>query len=295
MARDMLETLANDASASESLQAAVERAQRSTVKVRINHQAGGSGIVWDHHVIVTNAHVAMRSPIEIVTFEDVSLPGEVIARRAQDDLAAIRVQADSMSTAMVGNSATVRPGHVVFSLGNPLGMTTSLAVGVVHAIGLPAPGRRHALIQADIRLAPGYSGGPMLDAAGAVIGVNTMVSGGLGLAIPSNMVADFLATHSRPRLGVTLEPVTFPRERQAAAAGLLITGVLPGSLAERRHLYVGDIIIGINNQATGRPEELADALRQAPSARIELLRGSGVVTIEVELTGWPPSSAKRAA
>jgi serine protease Do len=291
----MLETLANDASASESLQAAAERAQRSTVKVRINHQAGGSGIVWDNHVIITNAHVAMRSPIEIVTFEGVSLAGEVIARRAQDDLAAIRVQADSMPTARVGNSSTVRPGHVVFSLGNPQGMTTSLAVGVVHAIGRPAPGRRHALIQADIRLAPGYSGGPMLDAAGTVIGVNTMISGGLGLAIPSNMVTDFLATASRPRLGVTLQPVTFPHERQAAAAGLLVTSLLPESPAERGGLYVGDIIVGINNQAVGHPEELAEALRQTSSARIEVVRGNGIVTGEVELTGWQPSSVKRAA
>jgi len=295
MVSEVLNTLGVDTGVSESLRQIAEQAQRSTVQVRIGQHAGGSGTVWADGLIVTNAHVAVRSPIEVVTWDGLSVGGEVIFRRPQDDLAAIRVETDRLIPAEIGDSSAVRPGDFIFSLGNPMGMTNSLAVGVVHAIGRPAPGRNHALVQADIRLAPGYSGGPMLDAAGRVIGVNAMISGGLGLAIPSNAVSAFLAETSRPRLGIALQPVSFPTGRQSSGVGLLVTEVLDGSRASTAGIYVGDIIVAVNDQPTARPQELASAMREAPTVRTHILRGSTVIAVEVQLTGGQPSSTKRAA
>jgi serine protease Do len=295
MANDFLHGLAGEADLSESLRQVAEVALQSTVRVRIGRHAGGSGTVWGHGVIVTNAHVAVRSPIEVVTADGLSMAGEVIARGPQEDLAAIRVKSGSLIPAEIGDSSSIRPGDFVFSLGNPMGMTNSLAAGVIHAIGRPAPGRTHALVQADIRLAPGYSGGPMLDAAGTVIGVNTMISGGLGLAIPSNAVAEFLQTSSRPRLGVALQPVTFPTGRQSSGAGLLITEVLPDSLASSAGIYVGDIIVAVNEKTVTRPHELATLLAESSIVRIHLLRGSNVVSVDMQLSGGQLSSTKQAA
>ena len=295
MASEYLNSLLENGGGSGDLHEVAERAQRSTVQIRIGRHAGGSGTVWQEHVVVTNAHVAVRNPIEVVTSDGLSMTGEVIARHPQDDLAAIRVEAGSLVPAVVGDSSKVRPGQLVFSVGNPMGMANSLAVGVVHAIGRPAPGRSHALVQADIRLAPGYSGGPMLDAGGNVIGINTMISGGLGLAIPSNGVGEFLATSSRPRMGLTLQPVTFPAGRQSSGAGLLLTEVLVGSPAALAGLYVGDIIVAANDGATARPQDLASALRDPSPVRVQVLRGSRMVSIAVHLGGAEASSAKRAA
>jgi serine protease Do len=295
MVSEVLNRFGDNAGLSESLRRVAKLAQKSTVQVRVGRRAGGSGTIWADGLVVTNAHVAVRSPIEVVSSNGSSMAGEVISRRPRQDLALIRVEGDGLFPAEIGDSSTVRPGDFVFSLGNPMGMTNSVAIGVVHAVGQPAPGQRHALVQADIRLAPGYSGGPMLDAAGQVIGVNTMISGGLGLAIPSNAVASFLAESSRPRLGVALQPVTFPTGRQSFQAGLLVTEVLDDSRASTAGICVGDIIVAANDHPTPRPQELADVLGDAPILRVHVLRGSSVLTVEVLLTGGQPSSTKRAA
>jgi serine protease Do len=92
----------------------------------------------------------------------------------------------------LGNLATLRPGHLVLAIGHPFGLTNAVTAGIVHAVGairsaweLPPRSRRLSWIQADIMLAPGNSGGPLLDIEGRVIGINTMVAGGLALAVPA--------------------------------------------------------------------------------------------------------------
>lgn len=284
-----------DTDLSDSLRLLADMARISTVQVRIGEHAGGSGIVWESNAIVTNAHVAVRSPIDIITHDDVRLVGEVQHRRPQADLALIRVQAEALVPAPVGDSSRIRTGDLVFSFGHPIGVANSFAAGVIHTVGHPAPGRSHPLIQADVRLAPGYSGGPMLDASGAVIGVNTMISGGLGLAIPSNAVTEFLAESCRPRLGVAVRPVTFPAARQGSDAGLLITEVVRESPAAAAGLCIGDIIVRLNGKPIGRGEDIAAGIGNAALAPIEVLRGDYVVCLEVRLDGGQPSSTKRAA
>ena len=138
-------------------------------------------------------------------------------------------------------------------------------------------------VQAGVRLAPGSSGGPLADAAGRVIGINTMVAWKLALAIPSDAVLEFLAGGTSNReasenwLGVTLYPVQVPRDgyRSAKTFGLVVLHVEPGSPASRASLLPGDILLGGDDKPFSVLEDLSRALRgEGPrTLRLEFLRG----------------------
>ena len=129
----------------------------------------------------------------------------------------------------------MKPGEIVWAVGNPLGRTGAVAMGSIHAVGPMRMGSRRDWIQADVRLAPGNSGGVLANADGEVIGINTMVFGGLGLAIPSNEARSFVGGEFESvRLGVEMIPIN---------EGLLVVGIEGGSLAERSGMLVGDIIL----------------------------------------------------
>src|SRR5258706_12605695 len=104
------------------------------------------------------------------------------------DLASLKIGATGLPAATPGDSSALRVGELVIAVGNPMGFIGALTTGVVHAL----PNRKR-WVAADVRLAPGNSGGPLADAQGCVIGINTMIAGGLALAVPSNVVAEFLA------------------------------------------------------------------------------------------------------
>lgn len=219
---------------------------------------GGSGIVWRADgLIVTNAHVAREGRMRVRLAGGGEYRGEVTERNARRDLAVVRIPASGLEAAVAGDSDSLRPGELVIAVGNPLGMAGAASTGVVQANG------HGDWIRADVRLAPGNSGGPLANARGEVIGVNAMIAGGLALAVPSNTVARFLAGAERetPRIGVTLRPVI-----AAGKAGLLLLGVDRGSPAERAGLLTGDVIVLIERRPVAGLDDLPEALRQADPA-----------------------------
>ncbi len=120
----------------------------------------------------------------------------------------LKLRASNLSAAPWRESASLRSGELAVAVGNPLGFVGALTTGVVHGAGPIRGLGRRPWVHAAIRLAPGNSGGPLADAAGRVIGVNTMVvAGGLALAIPSELVMRFLKHGSRPTLGIAIQPV----------------------------------------------------------------------------------------
>ena len=165
--------------------------------------SGGAGIAWgDSGLIVTNAHVATGRDVTVVAGDGRSVRGEVVARNVRRDLALIRAPDLVLPGAPLGDPARLRPGALVFAVGHPFGVRDAVSAGVLQAVGrLPrgfAPNGHggHTWVQADVRLAPGNSGGPLADAAGRVIGVAAMIVGGLALAVPAGDVNALLATRS---------------------------------------------------------------------------------------------------
>lgn len=167
--------------------------RETTVEVRDHGRGAGSGIIWrSDGLIVTNAHVARADRATIVLWDGRAFDGVVTARDPRHDLAtiAIDVRGAPLPRASVGHPTDLRTGDLVVALGHPLGIAGALAVGVVHTV--EARGGAPRWIRADIRLAPGNSGGPLADARGRVVGVNTLIANGLGVAVPVTTVHRFL-------------------------------------------------------------------------------------------------------
>ena len=255
-----------------------ESLRRSTVQVRDGRRSDGSdgsGVIWNTSgLIVTNAHVARSPRMTVELWDGRTYPAQLQKRDARRDLAALSVDGRQLPAATAGDSTRLRAGEIVIAVGNPLGFTGALSTGVVHATGpLQELGHRN-WVQAAIRLAPGNSGGPLADALGRVIGINTMVvSGGLALAVPVNTVEQFLRAGAPVQLGVTVQPVRLPRARQGI--GLVVMEVEDGSPADSASLRMGDVLTGANGRPFQSPDDLLDAIEQSAGAAmsIEFVRG----------------------
>ena len=193
-----------------SLSTVAEAVRLSVVQVRPD-ASGGAGVVLSRGgelVVVTNAHVAQGRPgdrIHVVSHGRMVHPALIERMDDRRDLALLTLRPrlvsgmGELSPATLGNVSPLRPGHLLVAVGHPFGLANAVTAGVVHSVG-PIPneleraiGRRGlSWIQADIRLAPGNSGGPLCDIEGRVVGINTMVAGGLALAIPAAEVRAFL-------------------------------------------------------------------------------------------------------
>jgi serine protease Do len=258
-----------------------ELLQRSTVQVRSGRWGGGSGVIWrPDGLIVTNAHVVRGPRASVELWDGRQLDGEVLAADPRRDLAALRVQANDLPAAPIGDSDVLRVGQLVVAVGNPLGLTGALTVGIVHAIA-PTRRDRQTWVQADVRLAPGNSGGPLADVQGRVLGINSMIAGGLGLAVPSNAVTTFLqGQEQRPHLGVVLQPVVV-RVRRQEIAGMLVLETQTGSPAEAAGLIVGDVLIGSGGRFFADPAGLTTVLQAIGTGSIvhlDILRGGEHIT-----------------
>jgi serine protease Do len=177
-----------------------EKLRRSTVQVFDGRRGAGSGVIWRADGwIVTNAHVARGNSARVRFADGRTIEAEVIGRAAERDLAALYVAASDLPAAEIGASTAVRVGEIVLAAGSPFGVRGAVSAGVLHGIGsVPRVGKQRWL-QADLELAPGNSGGPLADANGRVIGINSMIAMGLGLAIPSQEVEQFLRRVMRRR------------------------------------------------------------------------------------------------
>lgn len=254
-----------------------EYLRRSTVLIHAGGRGNGSGVIWSSDgTIVTNAHVARGSQVNVQLWDGREFTAGVTSRDPRHDLAELRFSATSLPAAIAADSSQVRPGELAIAIGNPLGFVGALTTGVIHAVG-PLRGLGHQTwIQADVRLAPGNSGGPLADARGHVIGINTMVAGRLALAIPSNAVSSFLsAGPSDTWLGVTVRPVRVPRLSGVGAFGMLLLEVDSGSPAAAASLLPGDILLGTEQEPFTSTDDLSRALDGSGPRllRLEFLRG----------------------
>lgn len=287
---------------SDSMAAAVEKGGAATVLVAGRRRMPASGIAYAPDLILTADHVIERDDdIPVMLPDGTELVAKLAGRDPGNDLAVLRL---GSAVAAVAEPAPqeARIGQLVLALGRPSPDGIQASLGVISAVGGPVRTGRGGLLERYLRTDavpyPGFSGGPLVDTAGRIVGLNTSgLARGASLAIPVGLawqVAETLALHGSVRrgyLGVRSQPVAIPSAQQKALGrdqetGLLLVGVEDGSPAEAGGLIVGDILTGIADHPVNDPDELLGRLSGEVVGRptvVEVLRGGQPRTLTVTI------------
>ena len=260
----------------------------------LRERGQGSGVLFDavRGLLLTNAHVVDQVDSVLVTLADgQQLDGTVVGRDPVTDLAVVRIprRVQPLRAAPLGDSEQLEVGDWAIALGSPYGLERTVTLGIVSSLhrdinSLGFADKRLDLIQTDAAINPGNSGGPLINAAGEVIGINTLVrsgpGAGLGFAIPINLarrVAAQLAEAGQvvhPYLGLQLVPLTareartYNRDPEALLQlperdGALVQRVLPDSPAEAAGLRRGDLVVGVGETVVSGPSALLQQVEKA--------------------------------
>jgi serine protease Do len=271
----------------------------------------GSGVIIDkeHGYIVTNNHVVNDADeIIVVLGPGHNVPARLVGADAKSDLAVLKVKADLKVQAQWGDSEKLEIGDWVLAIGSPLGLDHSVSAGIVSAservVGMS---EYEQYIQTDAAINPGNSGGPLIDLAGRVVGINTAIitqSGGyegIGLAIPSAMarrVVESLIKEGkvvRGYLGVSIESINMAlaqRLQLPSNRGALITGVQPGSPAERAGLKPADVVVKLAGHEVADAaglKNLTAGLDVGSEVVVDYYREGKVMTAHVKIAELPPA------
>lgn len=277
---------------------AVAKAGAATVMVDARRRLPASGIIFQPDLVLTADHVVEREEDLRIVLPDGSQHGaSLVGRDSGTDLAVLRLDQSTPQTAEPAQQEA-RIGQLALALGRPSPDGIQASLGVVSAVGGPVRTGRGGLLENYLRTDtipyPGFSGGPLVDAAGSVLGLNTSgLSRGMSLTIPVSLawnVAQSLAEHGSVRrgyLGIRSQPVDIQAAQQQSlgrqqAHGLLIVWVEDGSPASKGGLLVGDILVAINGQALNDPDELLASLvgkLVGQPADVEVLRGGQPQTL----------------
>jgi len=268
------------AAVSDELAAAVESGSRSIVAVYGRRRIPATGIVWKDGIVVTADHVLEREEdITVSASGEDKIAATVGGRDPGSDLAVLKITGAAPAAATLAPGGSLKVGNFVLALGAGAGggpSRVTASFGVVSALGATWRTARGGVVEgyirADLPLYPGFSGGPLVDTQGRVVGINSsQLARGQGVAIPANTVSttvDMLLSQGRVRrgyLGVTSQPVRLPSELQSKhglkqETGLLVLGVESGSPAEKGGLYMGDVIVTLSGQTIADPQDLQAAL-----------------------------------
>ena len=296
---------------SSDISAMLERVGLSVVQVIREGRGGGAGFIWRADgAILTNYHVVggRGGGIQVKLRDGRSFDAYVTNENPALDLALLKVDGTDLPAALVDNSSKLRVGELVFAVGHPWGQLNVATAGIVSGLGevpMPGSGRTAQFIRSDVHVAPGNSGGPMLNAQGAVVGITAMIFGGdMAVGIPSQVAIDWVAglPSRRVYLGVGIQPVELPIQlpqsgRAARAAGLLVVGVDNDGPARKAGVLVGDVLLAAGGKPVVDGETLLDVLAQTAgredekNIELHLLRGGAIQKLSVELDGEQESHA----
>lgn len=188
-----ISTLGSARATSSGLHGMSEMLRQAVVEVRSGESGSGTGIIWGGvGLVVTSAHCVRRGAPLHVGDAGKWRGAQALAYHPHHDLALLAAPTISGPLLEIRDPESLRAGELVFAYGHPLGIHDALAMGVVHAVSRDEPTKYPRWIVADVRLAPGNSGGPLVDAEGRLVGINSMVVNGLGVAVPAGLVQRFV-------------------------------------------------------------------------------------------------------
>lgn len=260
---------------SEALAEAVSKAEKGVVRVEARRRLPASGILWSQEgLIVTAHHVVQREQkLRVGLASGDLLPAEFVGRDETTDLAVLQVDGSGFEPLVWSQEQALSVGHLVLALGRPGGEVMA-TLGIVSASGdawrTPAGGHLERYLQTDVVMYPGFSGGPLIDAHGEGIGLNSSAMlRGVSMAVPYSsiqQIVDALVAHGRVRrgyLGVGVQPVRLPEslaQEVKQTMGLLLVSVEPDSPAERSGLVLGDVLISVAGESVSQVDDLLGVL-----------------------------------
>ncbi|MEP7134288.1 MAG: trypsin-like peptidase domain-containing protein [Chloroflexota bacterium] len=281
---------------SKGLTDAVEKGGASTILVDARKRYPASGIAYAEDLVLTADHVVTRDEdIKVLLPDGKSLTATVAGRDPGSDLALLRLAEKVLTPAKT--SSDVKVGQLVLALGRPNSAGMQASWGIVTAVAGPARTHRGGLldeyIQTETTPYPGFSGGPLVNTEGEVLGLNTSgLTRGSSLTIPVKgawRIADALAKHGsvkRGYLGVRTQPVEIPEGalKREQSTGLLVVWLEENGPAQTGGLFVGDTLVAIGGQPVSDPDDLFSALNSdtvGKAVAVEVLRGGKPETVQV--------------
>ncbi|HEX4841561.1 MAG TPA: S1C family serine protease [bacterium] len=282
----------------------VEKAASSVVRVEARRRIPGSGIVWaaDGTIVTADHSIEREEDLRIGLADGRVAEATLVGRDPTTDVAVLRAQAVGLPVPAWSDGERAKVGQLVLALARP-GRTVRARLGMISALGdawrAPAGGELTRYLEADVAIRFGFSGGPLVDTAGAVLGMNTA---GLlreaALTVPVatlRRVVTTLLKDGRIRrgyLGLGAHPVRLPAawQQQGQEAGLLIVSVEPGSPAERGGLLIGDTLVAIDGTSVRRHDDIQTRLTPesvGTSVRVRLMRGGEVKELTVTIGERP--------
>ncbi|MBD1839970.1 trypsin-like peptidase domain-containing protein [Coleofasciculus sp. FACHB-64] len=296
---------------SNNLADTVERVGASVVAVNgrtsygrrgwLRRNSSSSGIHWRPGIIVTSDETIKREEEITVTLPDGrTVPVTILGRDASTDVAVLKLENIEFPVAEIGDAATLKVGHLALALGRGTENGVSASMGVVSAIGdawrSMSGGSIDRFVRLDLTLYSGFSGGPMVDAAGKVAGMNTSGPRNMALTIPAstvNRVVNQLLSKgriARGYLGLGMQPVRLPDTLKRALSlasngGVIVVNVEPNGPADKAGVLIGDVLVAIDGNPVSDTENVQAMLGAetvGKSLKVQLIRGGA--PLEITLT-----------
>lgn len=277
-----------------------DRVKPGITQVRTDGRGGGTGfILSEDGRLLTNNHVVAsdNARVEVQLSDGRTFPAAVLHRNPRLDLALLKIQGDHLAPLTpltLADSTQLRVGELVFAIGHPWGQRWLITKGIVSAIRTAklADDLATRYIQSDVGLAPGNSGGPLLNADGQVVGINAMIFGGdLSVSIPSSVAQTWLAElpGRRVTLGIEIQTVELPSFIRSSlptsqASGVMVVGIRPERQAKHTDLLLGDILLELAGTPIKNNAVLLNTLatsQESEMLAVKLLRGGVIVEVEV--------------
>jgi len=286
---------------SEAIENVADKVSQSVVSVRSKTRGNGSGVVWTSDgLIVTCSHIVRKlDELEVSLSNGKSFPAKVIGNDPYSDIALLKIQANgkndsiSLNPIEIGDSENLKAGQFVLALANPYGEYPSITEGIITSERSSLGGGwwggiTNNIVITDARLNPGYSGGPLVDVEGKMIGLNAAYVSSRGIAIRASKVrniTDQLAKYGAIKiayLGVVTDEISLPREvgaqlKPSQEEGLMVLSVENDTPAKKAGLLLGDIIIGFDDQPIANIHDLRRQLLNqdviGKSVKLAIIRG----------------------
>jgi S1-C subfamily serine protease len=297
MANSILETISNE------FASAAEKVGGSVVAVHARRWMPTSGIEWKKGVVVTVHHGVQRDEdIKVLLDGDRAVPAKLVGRDPSTDLAVLRIEEGTSGAPQLGDSTSLKLGHLVLALGRTRRGDLVASSGIIGGISGEWRNRRGGQldqhIRLDLALYPGFSGGPLINAKGEVVGINTRgLAHGRAVTVPvatvNRVVEELLEKGhiSRPYLGIAMQPVEVPENMRSklptqARVGLLVMHAENGGPAEKAGVLLGDVLFEVDGEAVEHVDAIQDSLTTAKVGdvlQIRVIRAGEIKSASITL------------